>query len=140
MRTTAADAAAAVGLRPPAAAATTGNMRAWVQPGEDVHGHGHPGEVEKSDEKCKKVAESFGGSEKSRNFAPMDKERYVITGVNCLTGCREELSRPMTREAAEERLEREIESRRRQRYAAHKRLRVELRLPIQLTIKFDDYE
>lgn len=137
---TAADAAAAVGLRPPAAAATTGNTRARLQPGQGAHGHGHPCEVEKSEEKCKRVAESFGGSEKMCNFAPMKDERFVITGVNSLTGCREELSRPMTREAAEERLQREIESRRRQRYAAHKRLRVELRLPVQLTIKFSDYE
>ena len=70
----------------------------------------------------------------------MKDERFVITGVNALTGQREEISRPMTNEDAEARLERELESRKRQRYAAHKRLRVELRLPIQLTINFNEYE
>lgn len=70
----------------------------------------------------------------------MKDEIFVITGVNALTGQREEISRPMTKEDAEARLERELESRKRQRYAAHKRLRVELRLPIQLTINFNEYE
>lgn len=70
----------------------------------------------------------------------MKDERFVITGVNALTGQREEISRPMTKEDAEARLERELESRKRQRYAAHKRLRVELRLPIQLTINFNEYD
>lgn len=70
----------------------------------------------------------------------MKDERFVITGVNALTGQREEISRPMTKEDAEARLERELESRKHQRYAAHKRLRVELRLPIQLTINFNEYE
>lgn len=70
----------------------------------------------------------------------MNQERYVITGINTLTGEREEISRPMTQEDAEARLERENESRKRQKYAAHKRLRVERRLPVQLTIKFYDYD
>lgn len=70
----------------------------------------------------------------------MNQERYVITGINALTGEREELSRPMTQDDAEARLEREKESRKRQKYAAHTRLRVERRLPVQLTIKFYDYD
>ena len=70
----------------------------------------------------------------------MEQERYVITGINTLTGVREEISRPMTQADAEARLERENESRKRQKYAAHKRLRVERRLPVQLTIKFYDYD
>lgn len=70
----------------------------------------------------------------------MNQERYVITGINALTGEREELSRPMTQEDAEARLEREKESRKRQKYVAHTRLRVERRLPVQLTIKFYDYD
>lgn len=70
----------------------------------------------------------------------MNQERYVITGINALTGEREELSRPMTQADAEARLEREKESRKRQKYAAHTRLRVERRLPVQLTIKFYDYD
>lgn len=70
----------------------------------------------------------------------MNQERYVITGINALTGEREELSRLMTQEDAEARLEREKESRKRQKYAAHTMLRVERRLPVQLTIKFYDYD
>ena len=70
----------------------------------------------------------------------MNQERYVITGINTLTGEREELSRPMTQADAEARLEREKESRKRQKYAAHTRLRVERRLPVQLSIKFYDYD
>lgn len=70
----------------------------------------------------------------------MNQDLYVITGINTLTGVREEISRPMTQDEAEARLEREKESRKRQKYAAHTRLRVERRLPVQLTIKFSDYE
>lgn len=68
----------------------------------------------------------------------MNKEGYVITGINTLTGKREEISRPMTQEEAEARLEREKESRKRQKYAAHTRLRVERRMPVQLIIKFNE--
>lgn len=69
-------------------------------------------------------------------FRNMNRE-YVITGINVLTGEREELSRPMGEEEARARLERENQSRARQRYAAHKRLRVERRLPVQLVINFN---
>lgn len=67
-------------------------------------------------------------------------DKFVITGVNQLTGQREELSRTMTRAEAEERLKREKESRKHQRYQPHKRLRLERVVAIQLTIKFEDYE
>lgn len=88
-------------------------------------------------------------SEKSRTFAA-DKPnltkmkmkdklcKWVITGINVLTGARDELSRPMDREQAEERLEREKQSRSRQRYQPYKRLRVEKQLPTQLTIRFKE--
>lgn len=65
-------------------------------------------------------------------------ERWVITGINMLTGSREEISRPMEKDEAEDRLQRENQSRRYQRYPSHKRLRVEKRLPVQLTIQFDN--
>ena len=68
------------------------------------------------------------------------KDLYVITGINALTGQREELSGPMDEDAAKARLDREIANRRYQRYQAHKRLRVERRLPVHLTLKFQDYE
>lgn len=70
----------------------------------------------------------------------MKKPDYVITAINCLTGRREEISRPMTEEEARARLDREEASRQKQRYQAYKRLRVERRLPVQLIIKFEDYE
>lgn len=80
-------------------------------------------------------------SGKMPTFAAMDRNStYVITGINALTGQREEISGPMDEAAARARLEREIESRRHQRYQPHKKLRVELRLPVQLTLKFQDHE
>ena len=89
---------------------------------------------------CKKVAKSFGGSEKIRTFVPMKREEYVITAISRLTGDRVEISGPMPQDAAESRLQRELDSRRRQRYPTYTRLRVEKRLPVQLTIKFSDHE
>lgn len=65
---------------------------------------------------------------------------FVITGINRLTGHREELSRPMSREEAEERLQREVANRKHQRYQPHTKLRVEKRLPVQLTIRFNQEE
>lgn len=63
---------------------------------------------------------------------------FVITGINALTGFREEISGPMPEAAARARLEREIENRKNQRYQPHKKLRMEKRLPVQLTIKFEN--
>ena len=90
---------------------------------------------------CKKVAKSLAVCGRFRTFAAMEhKDLYVITGINAFTGQREELSGPMYEDAAKARLEREIANRRYQRYQAHKRLRVERRLPVQLTIKFQEHE
>lgn len=90
---------------------------------------------------CKKVAKSLVVCGRFRTFAAMkDRDRYVITGINALTGQREELSGPMDEDAARARLEREIANRRYQRYQPHKRLRVERRLPVQLTLNFQDHE
>ena len=66
----------------------------------------------------------------------MKDQEYVITGVNCLTGHREEITRGMSYEEAHKLLEREMQSRRHQRYMPYKRLRVEKRLPVQLTFQF----
>jgi hypothetical protein len=72
----------------------------------------------------------------------MRPKQYVITGINVLTRAREELSRPMEQQEAQERLERELANRKYQRYATHKRLRIEPRLPTQLNLLFqnDDHE
>lgn len=87
---------------------------------------------------CKKVAKSFGGSEISSYLCRMNQTCYVITGVSRLTGEREEISRPMTEEEVKARLERELLSRRKHRHPAYTRLRVGRRLPVQLTLNFDD--
>ena len=70
----------------------------------------------------------------------MTERKYIITGINQLTGNREQLSRTMGKQEALERLEREKVSRRRQKYQAHRRLRVEVLQAVQLTLKFEDYE
>lgn len=66
--------------------------------------------------------------------------KYIITGINTLTGQREQLSRAMDKEDAQERLQREIDNRRRQKYQAHKRLKLEPYVAVQLTLQFKDYE
>lgn len=99
-----------------------------------------PGEVARSEEKCKKVAKSFGDSEKIRNFAAMNEPKFIITGINQLTHLREQLSRPMTEQDASERLQREVANRKFQRHAAHTRLKMERLDAVQLTIHFNDHE
>ena len=74
------------------------------------------------------------------NFAAMKNDLFVITGRNRLSGYREEISGAMPRELAEERLQRERNNRRHQRYQTHTDLRIEKRLPVQLSLKFNDYE
>lgn len=74
------------------------------------------------------------------NFAGMENDKWVITGINRLSGMREEISGAMPRALAEERLEREKCNRKFQRYQPHVRLRIERQLPVQLTIQFHDYE
>ena len=70
----------------------------------------------------------------------MDDKRFVITAINKLTGERVEISRAMSEDEAQERLVREMQSRRRQRYQPYSRLRVERRLPIQLYLNFTEYD
>lgn len=62
--------------------------------------------------------------------------RYVITGINVLTGLREALSLPMTKDDADNRLR--SEKQRRTKNRAFKRLRVDRLQPVQLTLKFED--
>lgn len=94
--------------------------------------------VVKCAQMCKNVAKCFGDSEKMRTFASTMDGHFIITGVNTLTGQRDQLSRAMGEEEARERLQREVVARKGQRYAAHKRLRVERLEAVQLTINFDD--
>lgn len=76
--------------------------------------------------------------QKNDYLCGMANDKWVITGLNRLIRCREEISGHMDREAAEARLQREVENRRYQRYQTHVRLRVEKRLPVQLSIKFEE--
>lgn len=99
-----------------------------------------PSRVGKSHITCKKVAESFGGSDFFRNFAAMKQRQYIITGINRLTKERDQISRAMSKEEAQERLSRELENRKHQKYAAHTRLRIEPLVAVQLTIQFKDYD
>lgn len=68
----------------------------------------------------------------------MKEHLYIITGVNKLTGLRDQISGAMAKEDAQRRLERELENRRRQKYQTYSRLRIEHLEPAQLTIKFED--
>lgn len=70
----------------------------------------------------------------------MTGQTFIITGINKLTRMREQLSRPMPKEQAEQRLQREIANRKFQRYQTHTRLKVERLEAVQLTINFPDYE
>lgn len=70
----------------------------------------------------------------------MKDEKWVVTAVNKLTRVREEISGPMSQEMADERCRREIDNRRHQRFQTHTRLRVEKRLPVQLTLQFNSNE
>lgn len=99
-----------------------------------------PRRVVRSEEKCKKVAKSFGGSEKIRNFAPMEAKKWIITGVNRLTHQREQLSRPMDEQEASVRLQREVANRKYQRYQPYIRLKMERLEAVQLTINFNEHE
>lgn len=95
--------------------------------------------------KCKNVAGGLGGIEKNHYLRSMKakeahEEKWVVTGKSRLDGFRYEISGPMTEDQARQRLAREQENRSRQRFPAYTRLRVERRLPTQLTIKFNDYD
>lgn len=63
--------------------------------------------------------------------------KFIITGINKLTGLRDQLTGPMDEETARQRLEREINNRRYQRYKPYSRLRIEHYDAVQLTLQFN---
>lgn len=67
----------------------------------------------------------------------MNQQLYHITALNCLTGQREAISRPMSQEAATERLAAEKKNRRWKRNKAFAKLRVEKKFPSELWLEFD---
>lgn len=70
----------------------------------------------------------------------MNPLQYIITGVNRLTGQRDQISRPMTEEEAQQRLEREQASRKYQRYQPHTKLKIERLEARQLKIQWKEDE
>ncbi|MEE1348051.1 MAG: hypothetical protein U0K36_09260 [Bacteroidales bacterium] len=70
----------------------------------------------------------------------MDTKNWIITGVNRLTHQREQLSRPMDKQEASERLQREVANRKFQRYQPYTRLKMERLEAVQLTLQFKEYE
>ena len=70
----------------------------------------------------------------------MEHGKFIITGINKLTKQRDQLSRAMSENEANERLQREVAARKSQRYQPYTRLRVERLEAVQLKIQFNDYE
>ena len=70
--------------------------------------------------------------------ADNDQKVWVITGISRLTGERQEISRAMTRDQANNRLEQTKIEWARVKKSAYTRLRVERRLSTQLYIEFND--
>lgn len=100
----------------------------------------HPEAVANCVYRCKKVAKSLEDSKKSPIFAGMKERKYIITGINKLSGHRDQISRAMSEQEARERLEREIANRKLQRYQPYSRLKIEPYEAVQLTIQFKEYE
>lgn len=86
------------------------------------------------------VAQCFGGFGNSSYLRGMEHGKFIITGVNKLTKQRDQLSRAMSENEANERLQREVAARKSQRYQPYTRLRVERLEAVQLKIQFKDYE
>ena len=71
-------------------------------------------------------------------MAERNQKVWVITGISRLTGERQEISRALTRDQANSRLEQTKIEWARVIKPAYTRLRVERRLPTQLYIEFND--
>lgn len=67
----------------------------------------------------------------------MPQDKWIITGRNTLTGCRDQLSRPMGEQEAHDRLERELQNRKYHKHPAYTRLKVERLEAVQLTIQWE---
>lgn len=72
-----------------------------------------------------------------RDCSRDEVRNWVITAVNKLSGQRETISGVMTRPEAMARLDREIASRRHQKYKPYQKLRVEWQQPIEGVLHFD---
>lgn len=68
----------------------------------------------------------------------MAQDKWIITGRSTLTGCRDQLSRPMGEQEAHDRLERELQNRKYHTHPAYTRLKVERLEAVQLTINWNE--
>lgn len=92
---------------------------------------------------CRRVQKSCGKFWRFEFFSylcRMNTCKWILTGVNRLTHQREQISRPMTEHEASDRLQREIASRKFQRYKPHTSLRMERLEAVQLTLQFKEYD
>ena len=90
--------------------------------------------------KCYKSAEKFGSVEKIVYLCGMKtkkpKDAWYVTGLNRLTGQRDQLTGITTHQDAESRMERYQIAAARQKYPTYTRLRLERAVAVQLTFKF----
>ncbi len=70
----------------------------------------------------------------------MKRERFIITAYSRLTKMREAISPELSIETAEQMLEKERSRKRRRGPRPFIRLKIEKVKPVQLRIKFNDYE
>lgn len=68
----------------------------------------------------------------------MSEPKFVITGRSTLTGFRDQLSRPMEEQEAQDRLDRELQNRKYHKHPAYTRLKVERLEAVQLTINWNE--
>lgn len=73
-----------------------------------------------------------------RNTTHDEQPRWHITALSRLSGTREIISGHMTREDCRRRLEREMESRSRQRFRPYVKFRIEYDSGTQLALKFEE--
>lgn len=64
------------------------------------------------------------------------RKEFIITGISRLTGLREQISNPMSKEDAEARLVRELKSRTYIKKPAYTRLKIEEVVAMELLLKF----
>lgn len=92
--------------------------------------------------KCKKSAEKFGSVENNAYLCRMKtknpKDAWYVSGLNRLTGQRDQLTGITTHEDAASRMARYQIAAARQKYPTYTRLRLERAVAVQLTFNFQN--
>lgn len=99
--------------------------------------------VKETSPRCASLLMALRGmmSTLSNSCTSMHKEpKYIVTGVNRITGDRQAVCRPKSRIDALQLLSRYRQDRSHRGHKPYLRLRLERVQPIQLTIQFPDYE